>query len=83
MTVLEKIQRFVGEELQAPEEALDPEFPLIANHVVDSLGLLQLVSFLEEEFEVEVEDEELVPDNFGSISLLVRLVESKRSEVVG
>lgn len=81
MTVQEKLQRFIQDELQAPQEATEPEYPLIANQVIDSLGLLQLVSYLEDEFGIEVEDEELVPDNFGTIAALVRLVDAKQALV--
>ena len=77
MELESKLRQFLADELEAPQEALAPDYPLLANHVIDSLGLLQIVSFLESEFDVQVEDEELVPDNFGSISAIVGLVDSK------
>ena len=45
--------------------------------LIDSTGVLELVDFLEEEFGIEVEDSELVPDNLDSIGNLVRYLESK------
>ncbi len=35
--------------------------------IIDSTGILELVTYLEEEFEIEVEDEELLPENLDSI----------------
>ncbi len=48
--------------------------------IIDSLGVLELVSFLEERFSVEVKDEELVPENLDSIRNLVAYIERKQSE---
>jgi acyl carrier protein len=42
------------------------------------MGIFQVVSFLESEFGIEVGDEDLVPDNFGTIDLIAALVESKQ-----
>ena len=51
--------------------------PLLDSGVVDSLGILEIVTFLEEEFEVAITDEELLPENFGSIEALTRFIEGK------
>jgi acyl carrier protein len=62
-----------------PQELTD-DYPLIDRHVVDSMGLFQLVSFLESEFGVEILEEELVPANFGTIRDIAKLVDSKRQD---
>jgi acyl carrier protein len=77
METAQKVQRFLVDELQLPVAEITPDHPLIANQLLDSLGILQVVSFLESEFGISVEDDELVVDNFGSISSMVRLVDSK------
>ena len=46
--------------------------------MVYSTGVLELVSFLEEQFQVKVEDEDLIPANLDSINAIVRYVEKKR-----
>lgn len=60
-------------------ELLTPDYPLIENHVLDSLGLFTMVTFVEEQFGVEVRDEELVPENFGTIGAITKLIEGKRT----
>lgn len=45
--------------------------------IIDSTGVLELVAFLEEKFQVKVEDEDLIPANLDSINAIVRYVESK------
>lgn len=60
-------------------ELLTTDYPLIENHVLDSLGLFTLVSFVEEQFGVEVGDEELVPENFGTLGSITAFIERKLS----
>ncbi len=38
------------------------------NGIVDSTGILELVAFLEEAYDIQVEDEELIPENLDSIT---------------
>ncbi len=51
----------------------NPEEPL----QIDSLGLIRLVSFMESDCGIRVEDEELVADNFATLRSLGELVEKK------
>jgi len=77
----ETLRNFIVSELHwdGAKNQLAPEYPLIENHVVDSLGLFMLVSFVEEQFGVEVGDEELIPENFGTIGAITALIERKRA----
>ncbi len=45
--------------------------------IIDSVGVLELVAFLEETFDFRVEDEEIIPDNLDSVNRLVTFVQSK------
>lgn len=59
---------------------VDEDYPLLAKHVIDSLGMLKLVSLIEDEFDVEIDDDDVVPDNWKTIRHVAALVESKRSQ---
>ena len=50
---------------------------LIESGVVDSTGILELIEFLEESFDISVGDAETVPDNLGSVEGIARFVGSK------
>lgn len=77
-----KLREFVIEELRWDQrKQLETDYQLIQNGVVDSLGILSLVSFIEDEFGVQIQDEELVPEHFATISAITRLVTSKTSSV--
>jgi acyl carrier protein len=75
-----RLRQYLLEELQAPEDKLAADYPLITEKVIDSLGLLSIVSFVEGEYGIEVNDDELAPDTFGSIALISKLVESKLAQ---
>jgi acyl carrier protein len=47
--------------------------------IIDSTGILELVAFVEHQFQVRVDDRELVPENLDSISRLVAFVERKHA----
>jgi acyl carrier protein len=47
--------------------------------IIDSTGILELVSFLEEAFKIKLEDDELVPENLGSIAAIVGYLKRKRN----
>lgn len=47
---------------------------LIDSGVIDSLGIFQLVAFLEESFGISIGDEEITPENFASVMAIERLV---------
>lgn len=82
MATTAAIREFIVNELHWDEERgkLTAEYPLIENHVVDSMGLLMLVSFVEEQFGIQLTDEELTPSHFGTIGSIAGLVDRKRAE---
>lgn len=45
--------------------------------IVDSTGVLELVAFIEDRYQVAIEDEELLPENLDSIENLVRFITAK------
>ena len=45
--------------------------------IVDSQGVMELVMFVEDEFKVTVDDEDITPDNFDSVSLLADYIKRK------
>lgn len=50
--------------------------------IIDSTGLLELIGFIEEEFNIRVEDEETIPDNLDSLGKLTSYIRRKK-EIAG
>ncbi len=79
MTTAERIRQFIGTNFYVPDPAaLKDDSSFLDLGVIDSTGVLEVVGFLEQEFEVKVDDMEIVPENFDSIANLVRFVEQKK-----
>jgi acyl carrier protein len=57
-------------------EALPTDGSLLGS-VIDSTGLLELVTYLQGHFGITVEDEDVVPENFGSVQQVASYVEGK------
>jgi acyl carrier protein len=55
---------------------------LLENSIIDSMNVMELVVFLEEQFGLQIEDHEIVPENFDSVSCLVEFARRKQSAVV-
>ncbi len=49
----------------------------IENGIIDSTGVLELVSFVEEKFNFRIKDEEIIPDNLDSIKNLTTFIQKK------
>lgn len=78
----ERIKQLMAEHLtySGSWSQVDEDYPLLAKHVIDSLGMLKLVSLIEEEFDIEIDDDDVVPGNWKTIRDIAALVASKRSQ---
>jgi len=73
-----KVRGFIVENfLFGDENGVKDDMLFLDEGIIDSTGILELVSFLEEEFSISVEDEELVPENLGSINNVVAYLQKK------
>jgi len=61
-------------------EALADTDSLLAEGLIDSTGILELVAFIETEFSIQMADADIVPDNLDSLQTIVHYIESKRGE---
>lgn len=79
MSLQEDIKNFIVENfLFGDAGGLNNDSSFIKEGIVDSTGILQLVAFIQEQYLVAVEDEELIPENLDSVSKVAAFVEGKR-----
>ena len=64
-----------------PGEEYSSTQSLIETGVMDSMGVLVMVTWLEEEFGIIVDDEDVIPENMDSIANLARYVDRKLAEM--
>jgi acyl carrier protein len=77
--IRQELRRFVVTNFLLGEDdaGLDDDASFIEKGIVDSTGVLELVSFLEQRYAVKLDDEDLVPDNLDSIHNLLAFLERK------
>ena len=74
----DKVRAFIKENfLFGNDDAFKDDTSFLNEGIVDSTGILELVSFLEEEFSITVEDEDLLPENLDSVNNVVAYLEKK------
>ncbi len=78
---VKQIRSFIFENFlfDADEEALKNDGSFLEQGIIDSTGVLELVDWLEETFEISVDDEELIPENLDSVNNLAGFIAKKSS----
>ncbi|MBI2311676.1 MAG: acyl carrier protein [Betaproteobacteria bacterium] len=79
--ITQLLTNFITTEMAARSggDAPAPDFPIIEAGLVDSLGIFKLVAFIEEQFRVNVEPDEILFENFATINAITKLVRAKQS----
>ena len=77
--IRDKIKIFIRENflLGDSSKTVNDNDSFLEKGIIDSTGVLELVSFIEETFNFRVEDEELMPDNLDSLNKLVSYTKRK------
>jgi len=76
----EIIKKFIVDEIISSNSKnnLSYEDSLIEAGVIDSLGIMKMLAFLDEKFSISIDDQEVIPENFETIKAISNLVEKKR-----
>jgi acyl carrier protein len=76
----EQIRQYLAQNFLFSNNGLDlsNDASFLEEGIVDSTGVLEMVMFVEETFNIEVNDDEIVPDNFDSVNALATFIARKR-----
>lgn len=80
IAIKEKVKDFIINNflLGSDENNLSDSDSFLEKGIVDSTGILELVSFVQEAFDIKIEDAELVPDNLDSLNNLEAFIIKKK-----
>ena len=80
--IKQKVRQFIATKSPIVNQGqlLDTD-SLLDNNIIDSMGFLDLVTFVESEFAIAIEDEELLTDNFESIESITEFINAKVARV--
>lgn len=80
MGVVESVRGFITSNFYvADPAAFGDEVSLLDSGVVDSTGVLEVVSFLEDQFGIQVKDDEMLPENLDSIAKITAFIARKQA----
>jgi acyl carrier protein len=80
MEIKQQVRSFVTTNFYVPDPAqLADEASLLDQGIIDSTGVLEVISFLEDTFGITVEDGEMLPENLDSIERITAFVTRKKS----
>lgn len=76
-----RVRRFVEDNFLMSDSAarIEDGHSFLEHHVLDSTGFLELIAFLEDNFGVEIEDDEMVPENLDSLDNIEAFMGRKAS----
>ena len=78
MQITTDLREFITANYYIPSETnLDSVTSFLGDGIIDSTGVLELVSFVESKFGISITDEDLLPSNFDSLHALTKFVETK------
>ena len=78
MSVVGAVKEFLTEqEYIKSAEVIDESESLLERGIIDSVGVLNLVSFLEETYGINIDEDDLMPENFDSLSAISSYVNRK------
>jgi acyl carrier protein len=77
--IKEQVRQFITKNFYVPDpQKLGDQVSFLDTGIIDSTSVLELTAFLEETFEIKVEDDELLPENLDSLASIERFVSQKR-----
>jgi len=59
------------------EEPIQPEDDLLSEGVLDSFGMMKLIRFIEDNFDIKVQPEDMTIENFTSVETIVRYISAQ------
>jgi acyl carrier protein len=76
VSYLETVREYVIEDfLFGDASQLQEDTSFLESGIIDSTGILELINFIEEKYNIRVDEEDLVPENFDSLKNIVQYLE--------
>lgn len=81
MNIENKVREFISNNFLLHEDdiVLNPGASLLEEGIIDSTGVLELVSFIETEFNIQIGEDEIIPENLDSIENITIFIQKKKN----
>lgn len=77
--IRETVREFIAEELASGAAEITDDTPLIEQEIMDSTGILTVIGFLEDEYDIYIDADDVSVDQFRSVNAIADLVLAKQA----
>lgn len=83
MEIREQIKNYIAETFLFSDDGfnMSDDISFLDEGIIDSMGVLELIMFVEETFRISVEDDDIKPENFDSVNKLYEYIHRKTLEL--
>jgi len=74
-----KLLEFIARNFMVEKEEINLDKSLIDEGIIDSFGLIEIATFLENEFQISITEEKMIRSNFGSVHKLVDFIRREQA----
>ena len=79
MDTIAVLKQFVNTELLDQHTSINEDDTLLMDGVVDSLGMVRFIAFIEETFNLEIPPEDVIVENFYTIGMIANYLERRKA----
>jgi acyl carrier protein len=79
-SIQKELRQFIASELGRDVSGVEDGESLLEAGVIDSMGVLELVSFIEKQYRIAVAEDEMMPENFDSVDAIAAFIDRRRSD---
>ena len=82
MDTIHELEKFLLTEIVADHgldiKSIGPDEDLLEQGIIDSMGIIKVISFIEEKFNIKIGDEDITLENFRTLNCLKKVIQSKQ-----
>jgi acyl carrier protein len=79
-SIQKELRQFIASELGRDVSGVADAESLLEAGVIDSMAVLELVSFIEKQYRIAVAEDEMMPENFDSVDAIAAFIDRRRSD---
>lgn len=82
--VTERVRAYITENFlyMRPDYSIGEEDSLLGKGIIDSMGVIEVITFIQQEFGIIIDDDDITEENLGNLAAISRYVASKRAKSV-
>jgi acyl carrier protein len=65
-----------------PNFTIGDDDSLLGNGIIDSMGVIEVITFIQQEFEITIDDEDITEENLGTLAAIARYVLGKKAKIM-